>query len=191
MSGQSNIFSKFAERTVWDFIISRGIVCLIIGILFITMPEASINMLCILLGVFLVLNGILALVKAFKTNNDKKIFLLYGLICLFAGLIILMAPTLLAGIIVTIFALLILISGGNQIVVAIQSKSTPGSARIFAALTGLISIGLGLALLLRPDIGLQVIIMLIGIYFVAFGVLAIATGSVIRKANKKGHTIIG
>ncbi|MCK4983830.1 MAG: DUF308 domain-containing protein [Victivallaceae bacterium] len=185
MLQENNVFSKFAQHTVWDFIISRGIIALIIGILFITMPEITINIIFILVGIFLLLNGLTALIKAMKLNSNKKLLLIYGLICLTAGLIILIKPEIMEKLFVIVFALLFFVSGGNQLVAAIKTKSTPSSARILAALTGILSLAVGLALLLRPDIGIRVIVMLIGIYFLAFGVLAIATGSVIRKAGKK------
>ena len=191
MSQQNNIFYKFIHHTVWDYIIPRGIACLIIGVLFIAMPKASINMLCILLGVLLLLNGLIALIKSMKGNGDKKIIMMYGLICLLAGIIILMKPALLAGIIVIVFSLLVLISGINQIVIAIKTKYTPVPARVLAAFTGLISIALGLALLMNRDAGAQVMVMLVGIYFAAFGILGIVTGLVIHKANKHGHTVVG
>lgn len=191
MTSPSNVFSKFIHHTVWDYIISRGILCLIIGILFVAMPKASINMLCILLGIFLLINGLIALFKAMKAKDARNLILIYGLICLLAGIVFLTNPGFLLGVIVIIFSLLVLISGINQIVVAVKSKNTPVSARILAAVTGIISIVLGLALLIRPDISIQVMIMIIGIYFLAFGILAISTGLVIRKANKHGHTIIG
>ncbi len=191
MSNSNNIFSKFINHTVWDYIISRGIACLIIGALFLFMPEASISMLCIILGVCLLLNGLIALIKAMKSNNEKKIILVYGLICLLAGIIFLTNPAFLLGIIVIIFSLLVLITGVNQVFASIKAKHTPVTARILAAVTGMLSVVLGMALLIRPDISIKVMIMLIGIYFVAFGVLAIATGTIIRKANKHGHTIIG
>ena len=191
MTAQKDLFTKLTQHTVWDFIITRGIVCLIIGILFITMPLAVIDMLCLLLGIFLLINGLGALIKAMKTENGKKMLLIYGLVCLAAGIIILIKPAFLAGLIVMVFALLVLVTGVNQILAGIKAKDTPGSARILAAVTGFISIALGMALLVRPDIGAQVMIMLIGIYFMAFGILAIATGAVIRKAGKSGHTIVG
>ena len=191
MTAQKDIFSKLTQHTVWDFIITRGIVCLIIGVLFITMPMAVIDMLCLLLGIFLLINGLGALIKAMKTKDNKNILLAYGLFCLGAGIIILIKPEFLAGLIVMVFALLVLVSGLNQIIAGIKAKGTPGSARILATVTGLLSIALGLALLIRPDAGAQVMIMLIGIYFMAFGILAIATGAVIRKAGKSGHTIVG
>ncbi|MBU8902313.1 MAG: DUF308 domain-containing protein [Victivallales bacterium] len=184
MSAQNDVFSKFAQHTVWDFIISRGIVALIIGILLITMPGATISMLCILIGIFLLINGLVALIKAFKPNNGKKTLLVYGLICLLAGLVILTDPGLLAGFFVIVFSLLVLISGVNQLVAGIKAKDNPAIARILAAVAGLISIALGSALLIRPDIGLAIIVMLIGIYFMAFGILAIATGLTIRKNIK-------
>ena len=190
MSSPSNVFSKFIHHTVWDYIISRGIASLIIGILFIAMPQASIKMLCLLVGIFLMINGLIALVKAMKESEAKKLILVYGLICLLAGIVFLINPEFLLGIIVIVFSLLVLISGINQIFVAVGANQTPVSARILAAATGIISIALGLAFLIHPDISIQVMIMIIGIYFLAFGILAILTGAVIRKANKNGHTII-
>jgi len=184
MSQGNSVFSKFAQHTVWDFIISRGIIALIIGILFITMPLATIDFLCVLIGIILLLNGLVAIIKAMKSDTGKKTLLIYGLICLLAGLIILMNPALSVDVFVMFFAFLVLISGGSQIVAAIKAKSTPGSARALAASTGVLSLLLGLALLIHPDVSMTFIAILIGIYFLAFGVLAIATGSVIRKAGK-------
>lgn len=186
MSAKDDVLSRFAQHTVWDFIISRGIIALIIGILLITMPGATISFLCILLGIFLLLNGLVTLIKAMKSEKGKKILLIYGLICLFLGIILLTKPAFLISIFVIAFSLLILISGANQLVAGIKATKTPVMARILTVLTGLISMALGLALLIRPDIGLEIIVMLIGIYFIAFGVLAIATGMTIRKAIKLG-----
>jgi uncharacterized membrane protein HdeD (DUF308 family) len=184
MTTQSNIFSKLAQHTVWDFIISRGIIAVIIGIFFITMPIASIDFICIFLGIFLLLNGLIALIKAIKSENGKKMLLVYGLFCLSAGIILLTNPAFLVNLIVMVFALLVLITGINQIIAGIKAKSAPTSARLLAAFTGLISLILGVVLFMHSGPATLIIITFIGIYFVAFGVLAIATGSVIRKASK-------
>ena len=185
MSTKNDVFSKFAQHTVWDFIIFRGIVALIIGVFFIAKPLATIHFLCIMIGIFLLINGLVALIKAMKSDKGKKTLLIYGLICLGAGILFFSNPAFLAEILVTIFALLILISGVNQIIAGIKTNATPVAARILTFLTGLFSIILGIILLLHLNDAKEVIAIIIGIYLVAFGILAIATGAVIKKTIKK------
>ncbi|MDD5697362.1 MAG: DUF308 domain-containing protein [Victivallaceae bacterium] len=186
-----SIFSNASSRTFLDFIIYRGILALVIGGFFVTMPETAATLICIILGLFLLVNGLLAVFRGLKLDENKTPLLIYGIICILAGIVILMQPILLKGLFVLIFALWVLISGGHQLVIAGKDKSNPPLARILTALTGLISILLGLALLFYPNIGLNLIVMLIGIYLVIFGVLGIATGSVIHRADKHAHTMIG
>jgi len=190
MSQSNDAFSKLVQHTVWDFIISRGIACLIIGILFIAIPEASMNIICIILGVFLLLNGLVALIKLMKSEKGKKFLLVYGLFCLAAGIVILINPEFLANLIIKVFALLIFITGVNQIIAGVKAKESPTSARLLASFTGVISIALGVVLFMHSGPATTIIITFIGIYFMAFGILAIATGTVIRKANKDGQAIV-
>lgn len=190
MTAQKDLFSKLTQHTVWDFIISRGIIALIIGILFIAMPKASIDFICIFLGVLLLLNGLIALIKAIKSENGKKMLLVYGLVCLSAGIIILIKPVFLVNLIVMVFALLVLITGINQIIAGIKAKSAPTSARLLAAFTGLISLILGVVLFTHSGPATILVITFIGIYFIAFGILAIATGVLIRKAAKSEHPVV-
>lgn len=187
MSVKNDVLSRFAQHTVWDFIISRGIIALIVGSLFIAMPEASINIICLFLGVFLLLNGLIALIKLMKSEKGKKVLLVYGLFCLATGIIFLLKPDFLTDLVVKVFALLVFVTGVNQIIAGIKAKSAPGSARLLASFTGVISLILGAVLFVHSDPAAKIIVTFIGIYFIAFGILAIATGMVIRKAAKKGQ----
>jgi uncharacterized membrane protein HdeD (DUF308 family) len=105
--------------------------------------------------------------------------------------VILTYPDIAEWALVLLFALWIIISGGNELMAAWKIRSHPMPARVLTGITGFISILLGLMLLFHPKIGLEIIIMIIGIYFVAFGILAIATGSIIHRANKDANTMIG
>ena len=191
MLERNNSFYKFVHHTVWDFILYRGILALLLGILCITIPGITLNTFCILVGIFLLLNGLAALLKAMKKDSNKKIHLIYGFAFLAAGIIILAYQIVAEWVLVVLFSLWIIISGGNELMAAWKIKSHPTPARILTGVTGLISVLLGLMLLAYPRVGLRVIIMIIGIYFVTFGILAIATGSVIHRAGKNANTIIG
>ena len=187
MITKTNNYFTASQNSMCDFIISRGIFALIIGTLFIAVPGIAIVAICILLGIFLLFNGLTALIKGVKSNTNRGLTLAYGFICLVAGLIILIHPIILEGFFVLIFALWVLISGLNQLVAAYTDKHNPASARILTAVTGLISVIFGIALLVYPNIGLRFIVILIGIYFVVYGIFAITIGSVINRTNKCVH----
>ena len=184
MSEQQKVFSKLAHHAIWDFIISRGIISLIIGILLLTMPGATILTLCLFVGFFLLINGVTTLIKAFKIHEHKAFMISYGLFYLLAGIIILLRPILVEGIFFIIFTIWILITGLQQLITAIKAKHRPKQARILTAITGIISLALGLTLVFYPHIGFGIVIAIIGIYFLSYGILAIGIGALIHKAEK-------
>ncbi len=184
---KTNDYFKAVQHTIWDFILLRGFFALVVGIIFIAIPGIAITTLCLLLGIFLLFNGLTALLKAMKMNAGKGLFLIYGFICLAAGLGILIKPEWLKDIFVLIFAIWVLISGSHQLVKVYKAKHGPVPARILTALVGVISIIFALALLFHPDIGIRFIVILTGIYFLVFGVLALTIGIVVHKANKQAQ----
>jgi uncharacterized membrane protein HdeD (DUF308 family) len=175
---------KLAHHAIWDYVISRGLLALLAGILLISMPGAATLTACIIIAVFLIINGVMALLKTINATTNRNALLAYGLICLAAGIVILLKPFLLEKLFVWVFAVWVLISGVNQCVSAAKEKSSPTSARILTAVTGLLSVILGLALIFNPTLGLRVIVTVIGIYFLAFGILAIMIGIVLYRANQ-------
>jgi uncharacterized membrane protein HdeD (DUF308 family) len=185
MTKQIDRIYRLAHHAVWDYIFTRGLLALVIGIIFVSMPASATTFICILLAVFLLINGITALVKSMKGDYNKNSLLVYGLICLIAGLIVLMQPIIAKVGLVWIFALWVLIAGINQFINASKSKNIPMSARILTALTGLLSIILGIALLLNPKIGLEVIVVVIGIYFLIFGIISILIGALMHRTSKQ------
>ncbi|MDD5727499.1 MAG: DUF308 domain-containing protein [Victivallales bacterium] len=175
---------RLAHHAILDYVVFRGLLALLAGILLITMPGAATLAICIILAVFLLINGVMAVIKSLRIEENRNSLLVYGLVCLAAGIVILLQPWLLERLFVWIFAIWVLIAGIDQCLTAAKSKSSPVSVRILTALTGLLSVVLGLALLFNPTLGLQAIIMVIGIYFLAFGILAIIIGVTLYRANK-------
>lgn len=185
MISKTNDYFAAVKRTIWDFILFRGILALVVGIIFIAIPNIAINTLCVLLGIFLLINGLAGLLKAVKMDAGKGLFLIYGFICLAAGVVVLTKPAFLKDLITIAFAIWVLLSGGHQLVKVYKSKHGPILARILTVLVGVISIVFAMAILFHPDIGIRIIVRLTGIYFLVFGVLALTIGIMVRKASKQ------
>lgn len=186
MLTNANLF-KLAHHAIWDYVISRGLLALLAGILLISMPGAATLLVCLIIAFFLIVNGVMALMKTVNATANRNSLLAYGLICLAAGIVILLNPLLLGKLFVWVFAIWVLISGVNQCTSAVKDKAGLTSARILTGITGLLSVILGLALMINADLGLKVIVTVIGVYFLAFGLLAIMIGIVLHRANKHRH----
>ena len=183
MLTNANLY-KLAHHAIWDYVISRGLLALLAGILLIAMPGAATIVVCMIIAFFLIINGVMALLKTVNATANRNSLLAYGLICLAAGIVILLNPLLLGKLFVWVFAIWVLISGINQCTSTVKDKASPTSARILTGITGLLSIVLGLALMFNTALGLKVIVTVIGVYFLAFGILAIMIGMVLHRANK-------
>ena len=184
LSRHTNIH-KSIQHAVWDYVVSRGFLALIAGLFLVIWPGAATLAVCIVIGIFLLINGFSALFKSMHSDFRRTSFLIYGLVCLLAGILVLLNPLLLERLFIWIFAFWVLIAGINQLYTAVKAKDAPGSARTLSAVTGAISLAVGLGLVFNPDLGLKIIIMIIGIYFLVFGVLAISIGTLLHRNSKR------
>ncbi len=173
----------------WWVLVLRGLVSIIFAVLAFTQPGLTFTALVILLGVFILLDGIAAVILALRTRDDEDwgIVLLEGLLGVILGVITLLYPSMTAGLLVLFVALWCLISGVFEISAAIRLRKEITNEWMLA-LAGLISIALGGIMLFRPDAGAISIAWWIGGYAAFFGILLIGLGIKLRTVHQRRLT---
>jgi uncharacterized membrane protein HdeD (DUF308 family) len=159
-----------AARHWWAFGL-RGLAAVLFGILAFAMPGMTLAVLVLLWGAYALVDGVLALVSAFRTSHDHRWGLIVeGIVGIGAGVVTFLYPGITALVLLYIIAAWALITGILEIVVAVRLRRVVTN-ELWLILGGVASVLFGLALLAAPGAGAVAVIWLIAIYAVVFGVL--------------------
>ena len=182
----NTISDSIAElfRHNWWVLALRGLAAVLFGILAFIWPGITIFTLVLLFGAYALVNGVLALVIAFKGPRRIRRFgslIFGGLISVAAGVIAFIWPGMTAFSLVIVIAAWAIVNGIAEIVVAIRlRKEISGEWLLIVA--GIASILFGVCLFLNPLIGALVLVWWIGGFTFAFGILLMVLGFRMRRA---------
>jgi uncharacterized membrane protein HdeD (DUF308 family) len=162
----------------------RGIAALILGVVALLRPGPILVGLTVLMGGYLLVNGISALASALKKEVEGRGWLFFeAAVCILAGLALFVWP------LSSSFGLIYLIGAWAVFTGALQI----GEAFILRRhiqhegtylISGILTVLLGLVILSGPVTGLRTIGTLIGIYGIMFGIFSLASASHVRVLEK-------
>jgi uncharacterized membrane protein HdeD (DUF308 family) len=166
----------------WWLTLLRGICAVLFGVLTFVWPGVTLVTLVILYGAFALADGVLAIAAAIMGGSPAPRWWLaiVGLLGIGAGILTFMWPGLTALVLLFFIAGWAIASGVMQVVGAIRLRREIDNEWLLAA-GGLLSIVFGLVLLIRPGAGALALILVIGAYAIAEGVLLIAFAFRLRK----------
>jgi uncharacterized membrane protein HdeD (DUF308 family) len=169
----------------WWILLIRGIFLVLIGGYATSSPGLTLATYCLVLGFFLIADGILALIfgMGHHINNRGWVFIRAAL-SLLTGLFMVGQPLLFAAVagtmLVFILAFQSLFAGVLEIMVAIRDrKAIQGEG--WMIMSGLFSVLFGLVLLSKPLLSVVVLIQVSGIFAMLFGFAAVFSAFRLRK----------
>jgi uncharacterized membrane protein HdeD (DUF308 family) len=153
----------------------RGALAILFGIIAFLWPEITVVALVYLFAAYAIFDGVLSIIAAFRnraTNDRWWLGLLEGLIDIAAGVVAFLFPTMAAVVAVFVVAFWAIATGILEIAAAIQlRKEIQGEWAL--ALTGVVSIVLGVIMIIFPSAGLIGLVWAIAGYAIVFGALMI------------------
>ena len=163
-----------------------GILAVVVGIIAIAWPQATILALVILFAVYAFMDAGLQAARAFSSRSAGPVFghLLLALISLAAGVIAVVWPGPTAYVLVIIVGAWALVAGVAEIIAGFQSGETAGTRAMFIV-SGLVSVAFGVVLFARPNVGAITLALLFGLFSVIYGISQIVLGVQVRQT---GHT---
>lgn len=170
----------------WQAIVLRGLVGVGFGLLAAFSPVATALSLVIVLSIYLMADGFLAIVSAFKAARQRHAWgmvALEGLAGIAASVAIFVYPGLGMAVFAVILAVWSLFAGGVKLAVALRREPVGGRGWLIAS--ALISLLFGLVLLLSPLIGAVVLTWWLGIYAIVFGLALLMLGLQVRSLSKR------
>lgn len=167
----------------WRLSYGNGILAILFGIIAILFPGITIIGLAVYFAITLLLGGILLTVSS--VNNRKRfsnwqLMFIEGIVGILIGIIILARPETAAAFFIVIMGIWAMVVG-LVFLISYFRLSLPSIIKPFHMITGIISILIGLIIMLNPFDSTRVIVILIGIYAIAYGVFSIIN-------TRKGYT---
>jgi uncharacterized membrane protein HdeD (DUF308 family) len=165
----------------WWAVSLRGLAGILFGIITFFAPGISLAALVLLFGAYAFADGVLTMITAIRRRGADRwwLLLLNGLVGIAAGILTLLWPGITALALLYVIAAWALVTGVLEIAAAIRLRKAI-TGEWLLALSGVLSIALGVMLVLWPRAGALAIVIWIGAYAFVFGVLLLALGLRLR-----------
>jgi uncharacterized membrane protein HdeD (DUF308 family) len=167
----------------WWILLLRGISATVFGVLAIVWPGITLFTLVIIYGVVALIDGIAGIALGMSGGVEGRPWwemILLGLLGIIAGAVAFLWPGLTAVVLLIVIALWAIIRGILEIIGAITLRKIIQGEWLLI-LSGVLSIGFGVLLLLQPAAGALAVMWLIGIYMIAFGITTMALSLRLRR----------
>jgi uncharacterized membrane protein HdeD (DUF308 family) len=160
------------QRNIWWLFLLEGLAGIILGIMLITEPAATIAAFAIFIGFYWLITGVLALVRVFVDRSTPWIWsLLVGIIGTLAGLLVLKHPLFAALTLPTVLVIILGIQGLAMGVIGIIGGFQGGG--FGSVILGAINVLVGLLLLGSPVAAALAVPLVFGVLLLIQGVASI------------------
>lgn len=173
-----------AERSAWWLALTASVVGVVVGIVIITWPSATLKVVAVLFGLWLLVHGVVRIVQAVagrgRDAGERAILGLIGVFFVVGGVVSLRNLLASLALIVTLIGLMWLIGGLTELISAIGGAR--GAYRMWHIALGVLSIIAGVVVLVWPDLSLKTLVYVTGIWMVGMGLLQVALVLLARRA---------
>ncbi|AQS68788.1 HdeD family acid-resistance protein [Streptomyces pactum] len=179
------------SRTAWQTVLLTGIASLVLGVLVLVWPGASLRAAGVLFGLYLVVSGVLQLAAAFGTHRTTSLRVLAfisGAVSILLGLFCFRGPLQSVLLLALWIGIGWLFRGVTQVLAAVHDPAMP--ARGWHILLGAVTVVAGIVLIDSPVDSAAVLMLVGGWWLVAVGVVEIVTSIRLRgRAHQVPHTL--
>ncbi len=168
------------ERS-WQPTLILGALTLILGLVVSFHPTGSLNSVAILLGVLMILSGIFHLIRVFEPGEMHRVWLgIAGLMFIVVGVVLIRHLHLTRAVIGLIIGITWIVQGLAALMGGIASDVREG--RAWWITFGLVSLVAGIVVATAPASSLNVLAVLLGIWFIIMGIFEIIGALLLRRA---------
>ena len=168
-------------KGTWQATLVLGAVTLILGLIVAIHPTGSLNVIAVLLGILMIISGLFHLIRVFDPKELHRVWLgITGLLFVVIGVILIRHLHLTRAVIGLIIGITWIIQGLTALIGGISGGVREGRGWWIAF--GAISLVAGIVVTVTPASSLNVLAVLLGIWFIIMGVFEIIGGFMLRHA---------
>jgi uncharacterized membrane protein HdeD (DUF308 family) len=162
-----------AERTAWWLVFASAVTSVVLGLMMLAWPEATLKVVALLFGIWLLFHGLVQIVQAItataRDGAERAILGVIGVLFVIAGVIALRNMFVSLAVVITLVGLMWLIGGILELVSAFTRHAS--GDRMFHVVLGSLSIIGALVVLVWPDLSLVALVYITGAWMVIMGLV--------------------
>ncbi|HEY6596376.1 MAG TPA: DUF308 domain-containing protein [Asanoa sp.] len=162
-----------ALRLAWWVGLGGALISVVFGAMMVAWPEATLQVIAALFGIWLLLHGVVRIVQAItasaREGAERALLGVIGILFVIAGVIALRNLLVSLAVVTTIVGLMWLIGGIAELISAF-SRRAGGDRTMHAVLSGLSILG-ALVVLVWPDLSLVALVYVVGAWMLIMGLI--------------------
>jgi uncharacterized membrane protein HdeD (DUF308 family) len=163
--------------TISRVLLLRGIIGIVAGVLAIMWPALTIAVLVVLFGAYALADGVANLMMGVRGEVQRRgAVILQGVIGVAVGIVAFVWPLSAAAVVLMWIAAWAIITGALQLYAAVRYRRQMHHEGLLA-LSGVLTILFGLALMVRPGVGAVAIAWTLGVYTFVSGIVLVVAGA--------------
>jgi uncharacterized membrane protein HdeD (DUF308 family) len=167
----------------WWIAVGLGVLSIVAGVLVLARPDHSLRALAVIMGIFILIDGVVELYWAFVDGvENTATAALLGILNVVVGVLLIRHPISGVQAVALLIGIWLIAVGVFRAVVAFGA---PGG-RIGRLLIAGVEILAGIVIVASPDIGYATLTVLVGVSFIANGIAMIAAGVLLRTLKDGG-----
>ena len=168
--------------SIWWIVLVVGVIFTGFGIVMLFNVAAGATAIAIIVGAFLIFDGIVGLITAGQNGGSKAVGFVLGIVLIIGGIVVAAWPGVTFLVIAIVWGITIVVGGITRIVGSIALR---GRGWGWVLLIGVAELIVGIAALVWPNVTAYVILLLIGIYAIVAGLIQIILAFELRKAPER------
>jgi uncharacterized membrane protein HdeD (DUF308 family) len=174
----------------WGLVLTYGLLTAALGVAMLVWPQATVVVAATLFAAFLIANGVFQVIAAFSSTavsgGIRAMVGLVGALSFLVGLLCLRSPLQTVLVIALVVGAWWLVSGVIETVSAIAGGPSP--YRGWRIAMGLVSVAAGVLVLMYPGISVGTLVLVLGVWLVVYGIIAVVSAFRLRSASKALRT---
>jgi uncharacterized membrane protein HdeD (DUF308 family) len=167
----------------WWALALRGVLGVLLGLVALTRPGITLAAIILLVGAYMFVDGIAAIIaslRGMRAGDRWGWMLVEGIIGIVAGIIVFRTPATAAIVLVWLVAFWAIMHGAAEIGAGIRLRKIIEKEWLLI-LAGVLSLALGIFILMRPGLGLVLLVTWIGVYALFAGIVTLMLAFKVRK----------
>jgi uncharacterized membrane protein HdeD (DUF308 family) len=169
----------------WGSVMFLGAASIVLGALVLAWPGRTLAFIAVLVGVQILLYGVLCVAQAVASQDGdarRVLMALIGVLALVVGVLALRDVTHTIVVLATLLGLFWIAAGVVGVMSAFFGRAMPG--RGLVVLSGFLSIVAGIVVLAYPGLSSLALAVILGVWLIVFGALALAAGWQMRSVAR-------
>ncbi len=185
MSSMSTADSAESIRAVgrkWWLLALFGVITIGFGIVLTFKPGKSVHTIAVIIGIWLLIVGVVQLIRAIGASGERTGFVLVGLLAIVIALILLHHTTTTVAVLGFIVGIFWTIGGVTELFHGFSANDSAVSWP--TVILGLIATIIGILCLVYPSLSLSIICVIVGLGMIVYGIVEVAASLQVRKTKE-------